>query len=559
VARTYPEHPAFPEDGGAEQAVWQALRDHLPDDAVLLAGTALQDGAKEREIDLLVVWPGLGLAAIEVKGGHVTRADGQWWQGSGEGRHAIDPVGQVQDAKHTLLALLHRHGLAAARARAAHLVALPHTFVPGGWDAPELPRTMLLDRGDVTDGGRAVHLVRRAIDEHGAGRAPLDEPSAESLVEWLTGGFPSQSEALAVAAQYEDHLDRLTREQAQAMRYLDAVRRVHVVGGAGTGKTWLALEHARRRAKAGERVALMCYSRGLARYLERTTTQWPVRERPAYVGLFHELPVRWGAAPGDDADPTDWEERLPCDLGELAAQRPESDLFDAVVVDEAQDFGDAWWPALLRCLRDPDGGRLTVFSDDGQRVFPRSGTAPVELTVVELDENLRSTKQIAQLCGALHEGVTRPRGWPGAPVRVVDVPFEEAVGAADDAVEALLDEGWETGQIALLTTGRRHPMQVETVGMAGYQEYWDGFFAGEDVFYGHVLGFKGLERTVVVLAVNGIRDAARARSMIYTGLSRARVLLVVVGPLGYVEEVGGEAVRRRLGDAWAWAAASSTG
>ena len=72
-------------------------------------------------------------------------------------------------------------------------------------------------------------------------------------------------------------------------------------------------------------------------------------------------------------------------------------------------------------------------------------------------------------------------------------------------------------------------MQVETVGLAGCQEYWDGFFAGDGVFYGHVLGFKGLERTAVVLAVNGVRDPARGRTMLYTGLSRARVLLVVVG------------------------------
>ena len=552
MPRTFPEHPAFPEDGGAERRVWEALRDHLPDHAVLLAGTALQDGGAEREIDLLVVWPGVGVAAIEVKGGHVSRGGGAWWQGSGAARHRIDPVGQVQSAKHTLLRLLEQHGLAAARTRTAHLVALPHVFVPAVWDAPEVPRAMVLDRAQITDGVPAVHAVRRAIETHGAGHAPLDEGAAEALVEWLTGGFPSQAEVLAQAAQYEDHLDLLTREQAHAMRHLDAVARVHVVGGAGTGKTWLALEHARRRAKAGERVALMCYSRGLARYLERTCATWPVKERPAYVGLFHELPVRWGATPGDDADPADWEERLPRDLGDLAASRAPDELFDAVVVDEAQDFGDAWWPALLRCLRKPDAGRLAVFSDDGQRVFPRSGTAPVELTVVELDENLRSTKQIAQLCGALHEGVTRPRGWAGAPVRVVDVPPEDAVGAADDAVDALLAEGWEPGQVALLTTGRRHPLQVEAVDGGGYAAYWDGFLAGDDVFYGHVLGFKGLERTVVVLAVNGLRDAARAREVLYTGLSRARVLLVVVGPRGYVEDVGGEAVRKRFGDAWEW-------
>ena len=81
----------------------------------------------------------------------------------------------------------------------------------------------------------------------------------------------------------------------------------------------------------------------------------------------------------------------------------------------------------------------------------------------------------------------------------------------------------------------------------------DDFFAGTDVFYGHVLGFKGLERTVVVLAVNGFREEERARKLLYTGLSRARVLVVVVGPLGEITRLGGKGVRRRLHDAVAWA------
>lgn len=78
------------------------------------------------------------------------------------------------------------------------------------------------------------------------------------------------------------------------------------------------------------------------------------------------------------------------------------------------------------------------------------------------------------------------------------------------------------------------------------------FFAGDDVFYGHVLGFKGLERTVVVLAVNGFRERDRARRLLYTGMSRARVQLVVVGPRAVIEDVGGEGVRRRLAAAEDW-------
>lgn len=72
------------------------------------------------------------------------------------------------------------------------------------------------------------------------------------------------------------------------------------------------------------------------------------------------------------------------------------------------------------------------------------------------------------------------------------------------------------------------------------------------MFYGHVLGFKGLERQVVVLAVDGFRDPARAKEMLYVGLSRARTQLVVVGDLEQLRQVGGEAVARRLAAAEQW-------
>ncbi len=549
MALLIPEAPHFPHDGGAERVVWEALRDQLPDDAVLFAGVAMQDGAHECEIDLLVAWPGFGLAAIEVKGGFVQRANGQWLQGSGAKRHEIDPVRQVRTARHLLQRLLEREGLDAAHSRIAHLVALPHTPVSRETHLPDLPRPMLIDRDDL---GRAAHRVVRAIEDHGKGHAPLDDSAVGPLVDFLGGGLPSQVEVLAQAAENEDHLDLLTRDQRHLVRLFDRIPRLQVIGGAGTGKTWLALEQARRRTLAGDRVALLCYSRGLGRYLERVTAEWPARERPAFVGLFHQLPLGWGAEPGSDDDSDYYERRLPIALGELAASRPRDELFDTIVVDEAQDFSELWWPSLLHCLRDEASGRLTVFSDEGQRVFAREGAAPIELEPIELDENLRSSKQIAQLCGALHDGTTRPRGAAASPVRVVDVPADEALHAADDAVDALLDEGWLPGQIAMLTTLHRHPLQAEAVELGGWAAYWDAFFAADDVFYGHVLGFKGLERTVVVLAINGFRDAERARTMLYTGLSRARMLLVVVGPRELVEEIGGEAARKRLRDAMEW-------
>ncbi len=81
-----------------------------------------------------------------------------------------------------------------------------------------------------------------------------------------------------------------------------------------------------------------------------------------------------------------------------------------MVVDEAQDFSDLWWPSLLRCLRDPDVGGLIAFSDEDQHVFDRDGSAPITLPAIALEENLRSTRQIAQTFGSFGDGMVKPRG-----------------------------------------------------------------------------------------------------------------------------------------------------
>ena len=64
-------------------------------------------------------------------------------------------------------------------------------------------------------------------------------------------------------------------------------------------------------------------------------------------------------------------------------------------------------------------------------------------------------------------------------------------------------------------------MQTERQASLGQQGYWDLFWDADDIFYGHVLGFKGMERRALVLCANedGTRDQAAER--LYVGLSRA--------------------------------------
>ena len=161
--------------------------------------------------------------------------------------------------------------------------------------------------------------------------------------------------------------------------------------------------------------------------------------------------------------------------------------------------------------------------------------------------DLRNTKQIAAAFGPLAPMRMTPRGGDGVEVRFVAVTSpEEAVDAADGAAIELLDAGWKPRDIAVITTGSRHPEQVKRAGDTDQRDYWRSFWDGADVFYGHVLGCKGLERRAVVLCVNQHRVTDRSRERLYVGMSRATDVLIVVGQPEVLREMGGEAVAKQL-------------
>jgi superfamily I DNA/RNA helicase len=80
----------------------------------------------------------------------------------------------------------------------------------------------------------------------------------------------------------------------------------------------------------------------------------------------------------------------------------------------------------------------------------------------------------------------------------------------------------------LLVTNKRHPAH-ENHPHRNQDKYWDEMWASDDIFYGTAIGFKGLERSVVVLAVNGFNTNADKDDVLYVGMTRARDRLVVVG------------------------------
>ncbi|GAT08481.1 nuclease-like protein [Mycolicibacterium novocastrense] len=533
----------------AERRVYQALVEQLQPNDLVIAGQRVTDHLKDHEVDFVVAIEGAGIACLEVKGGEVWHDGVNWRQKRGGRECTIEPVRQAREACYALRDYIEKDPRwTQGRLRWDHVVVLPNTELTADFALSDCPRWKVIDRNDLRDiDGKLRHiLVSQELN-----RPLLNRDGIDQIITALSGRGLPQRDVVARALDNEDAADALTEHQAVILDATRLLNRIEVRGGAGSGKTFLAMEQARRLAQRGQRVALVCYSHGLASYLERITATWPRRQQPGYVGEFHALGVQWGAPEGpDESLRTEetvkfWEQDLPEQMAVLATQLEIGHRFDSIVVDEAQDFADSWWEPLLIALKDPDEGGLYVFTDEGQRVFNRYGSPPVPLVPLILDHNLRNTRQIANAFQPLVDHPMRFLGGEGPAVEFVACSREDALDVGDDQIEALLEEGWRPEDLALLTTGSRHPEQAERQ-KAGHKAYWDSFWDSDQVFYGHVLGFKGLERRAVVLVVNDSGQFERSRERLYVGLSRARDRLVVCGDPEFIREVGGPDLARRL-------------
>ena len=533
-----------------ERQVFTALVEQLGEHDVIVASQRVTDRSKDHEIDFVVLLRGVGIVCVEVKGGEVWHNGTEWQQRQHDGKvKTIHPVRQVREARYALRKFIERDPRwTQGRVRWNHVVVFPKSSVPQEFALPDCPRWMVIDRDEV---GHIGSLLRDVALNQKTRLPLLADAGVEQFRTALDGRGLPQRDVVARAEDNEDAADILTKQQAVILSAVQLLNRVEIRGGAGSGKTFLAVEQARRLADQGQRVALICYSHGLASSLRRITAEWSRRKQPGYVGEFHSLGVQWGAPEGpDENERTEetsrfFEHDLPATMLQLAAELPDGKRFDSIVIDEAQDFADSWWEPVLAALRDPESGGLYVFIDEGQRVFDRQGTPPVPLVPLILDQNIRNTRQIATAFQPLVDHPMRFLGGDGPEVRFVACTFDDALDVGDDQIERLLDEGWRPEDVALLTTGSRHPEQIARQ-QAGTAAYWDSFWDAEQVFYGHVLGFKGLERRAIVLVVND-KYLGRTRERLYVGLSRARDQLVVCGDPAFIAEHGGQDLARRLG------------
>jgi len=237
---------------------------------------------------------------------------------------------------------------------------------------------------------------------------------------------------------------------------------------------------------------------------------------------FQALCARLGASAGlADASAPFSSDRSPELLLDAIALDPGL-AFDAIVVDEGQDFGSHWWIALESLLRDPAVSVLHAFYDANQRVYGElmGQLASFQLVPIRLTRNLRNTQTIHNEATRFYSGLPITADGPlGVNVQWLECKDGDIGARVSELVKILCNSEAITPQdIAVLAPEEE---VLNEVGHRLRRQSTDG------IMLSRIRNFKGLERRVVVVAAT--RDLADAVELAYVALSRARVHLSVVG------------------------------
>ncbi|WP_262269604.1 nuclease-related domain-containing DEAD/DEAH box helicase [Microvirga yunnanensis] len=499
-------------------------------------GTDRLGNEKDGECDFLIAHPDHGILAIEVKGGKEISFDPKdaQWRSRDRGNfvHKIkDPVAQARSAKHEILKRLNESARWPSRfIHAAHGVIFPSAGSPPGNLGADRPARIFCCSREFQQGLGEWVADRLKAGQRPDNCEPLGHGGIAALERMLAHPFTLSFRIGAALAEAEAEFRVLEPSQYHVLDIIADIQRALIRGGAGTGKTLVAIQEALRSAAAGRRTLLTCHSRPLAANLERKLKDIENLTVAGFHALCGRISRQAGVpTPSHISERELYETALPNALYQAMEIQPAL-KWDTIIVDEGQDFRPEWWIAIDACLR--RDGHLRVFMDSNQRVYEDAGNGVHDLSVipVRLSRNRRNTKNIHNAASVHYSGPDIIADGPDG----VEVSWINADNA-DAKVEAayrelrrlVLNEEVAPGDIAVLVNGPAARTSFLERSSGTSIPLTDAeTMALEDVVVDTVRRFKGLERPAIILIDSG--DEMERRELAYVAFSRARSYLCVV-------------------------------
>jgi len=544
--------PAFTEDNTppGEREIF-ALLSNGPEDwtAIHSLDLAPANRGLRTEIDFVVIVPDTGIVCVEVKSHEDISFDGERWHPSTIKR---SPFKQAIDAKYTFI-----RRLIELRPQFRHVPVLHCCIFPRSeftlYPNLSVQPWELMDSLSVRACASGMEFcsslkarMEKGIQADGQLKAiatPLSPSHVDSIVKTCVPLQLRRPDARAEIVQREREIENLLREPQRIVLQLSELNeRLVVSGPAGTGKTLIAIEIARRIASQGKRVALLCYNHLVGAWLKQQASRFVPSVPNIIVGpiistLAEMADIEIPKSPSAEY----WDNILP-DLLEDKLTDPDfssSAQFDYLVLDEAQDILAR--PRLWDCLTHylvggSENGAFLLFGDFDHQVLSERKHMEHSLEVLnlvkrpahwKLTENCRNYRivgdtavQLAGLDHPVYTGYLRA----GGGLRNYNIMFYEN---HDQQTEQLMKwikeykaEHYKSSEITILSFRADQASAANHLVEMGYK-LKPAWHAGDGISYASVQAYKGMENKVIILTDVMLGDHNFSRDLFYTGMTRS--------------------------------------
>lgn len=563
MAKMIPEK--FPENtiNPGEIELFSRLRDESGStDWIVLHSVKLAHNSHlpEPDLDFVVIIPHQGIVCLEVKAAaRVARENGQWCYGSGSNKTSRDPFKELNERAAGLRSFLMSRDPSLATIPIASAVvftrAHANVITRGGevhwqeWEMIDtnrylffpLPRLIL----------ETIEKSRHCTGVDQLTCAQLTECQCAKVVKLLQSGHQLNGDG-------QSGVD-LTVEQTRALGAMDRNPRMIFTGAAGTGKTFLALEAAKKAAAEGNSVLLLCYNRLLGEWLAEESRKFSpliaARTIHEHMRICAEIDQLEAAARCEQDGFLNRE--LPTRALEKLALRPQEQAFHKLIVDEAQEMlQDLYLDVMdLSLLRGLERGRWVIFGDfDDRDIYQRH-----EITIRDiiysrckyiphfycLNTNCRTVKSIADFANrviapSLYTEVLRQENGPSPKVLYYG-STEEQRNLLLQCLNELGREGYDGEDLVVISGhsgGREVASTIEDPSWRGRLKRFSTEGEKDSVRFGSIRDFKGMGAPAIIvtdLDTDELRD--ERQSLLYHAITRAQERLIVLSHISQKERL----------------------
>lgn len=485
----------------------------------------------DSECDFLIFNPDYGFLCIECKGGkgiYIDNDDTWFLEDFDEDRKLrCSPYKQAEESMRFFKRYYEDELETAYPGIYGNAVAFPNFSVSTPITI-ESPLVLTIDSEDMGNLQARVVEIFRYFNTRRGGRISFMAPDAQKkFINLINKRVALSIAAGALIEDKERELAEINQIQDVVIDLLSHYPRAFIIGGAGTGKTWIGIKKIKRCLAKGKRPLYLCVNSILASKVKSI-----VDSTEADICSINELFFSFLGEKSNSAPIVNGCKEYSVLLGQLDTL-PQYDL---IVVDEAQDFTEDW--AYCTNLLVKENGALYVFYDESQNVFSRNFGDKffIEGEPFVLRYNIRNTSNIYQYTTdrTLLGTDTMANQIEGVEPDVRKITRKQAViSFVDSIVNKLVNkEGVSPGNIAILSNLALDQSVLKDVHyVGGYPMTSLSDLSPGAILFTSVEDFKGLEADVVIFInhtfKNEVYDAG-IRAVQYTALTRARFYLYVI-------------------------------